>query len=172
MINSPLWKKLRGHVANASELIEALALQSPPVEVVVICKRLGIALFHAPSSELSSKFGAHLDGYHNGFGEVLPDGSARIVFATNDSESLRRTTVAREIGRILLSANHSLRSYSEVPFSKRSGVPSNKLSDFADELLVPDELLRERAHHTPELLADIFQVSKQLIALRLNQLKL
>jgi len=153
--------------AKADKVLQENFTSEPPVDIFEIAKNEGLIV---ETKDFGDKFN-HISGY------IKPE--IRTIFVNSkDSESRRKFTVAHELGHWLFhreELENDPRKYA-VLFRIPLGRPSKdhverEANFFAANILVPEEMLNEKKDsNTPEQLAEIFSVSKELIGLRINDL--
>jgi len=155
----PLWLRLRKLGYDPSDILNHFGITSPPVPVFDLAKGLGVSLLKR--SEMPERGRLDVDL------EVM---DAVIRVRAEDSARGRRFTVAHELGHLFL---HRL---NEAKFRDRNfkgesptEVEANR---FAARLLMPDWMLESygihKATHDIAGAADVFDVSRQAMSLRLD----
>ena len=149
----PLWLSLRdAGLRSADALLELFNINTPPVDVADIARRLGVQLatdIWVPSGRLDATDPANATIY------VSPvDGAAR-----------QRFTIAHELGHLFL---HDL----GIMYRDYSGTPEEiQANRFAADLLVPWWMLdvaKKAVGRNPSELARLFQVSEQMMRIRMR----
>ncbi|MGU3399217.1 ImmA/IrrE family metallo-endopeptidase [Brucellaceae bacterium D45D] len=139
----------------------------PPVNVAAIADELGLAIFSA-------------DLAHNVSGVIVKDTSYgtpsgfAIFVDSGESPQRQRFTAAHEIGHFLLH-RHLIGDRHEDNYLLRSTGISNRqeqqANQFAADLLMPRSLIEKAmqdGYTTVETLADLFQVSRIAMGIRLG----
>jgi len=139
-----------------------------PVNVVEIANAHGIDVLRA---DFGKKFEESVFGYI-----AKNKGSVRIYVNKKNAYVRRRFTIAHELGHYFLHHdNPNEFRYMDLRSTKRTS-EETEANRFAEELLMPEEELRQEYANlmfpTAERLSEIFQVSKQAMKYRLSRLGL
>jgi len=157
----------KGAVRKAEETLEENLICDPPVNVYELASNYGVSVLHKP------------------FPDEIRDISGFIVFDTreiyvNAADSLhrRRFTVAHELGHWLLHETY-LRENPELgilarrPLGRKDDNPLEQEANcFAANLLAPERMLARYKEENPNLVAEIFGVSPDVIGYRLKSVRL
>lgn len=173
--------------STAKKLIEKLKITEAPVDVYQIAKASGIVISEAPTGD------EDLSGLI-----LRSDKKTLIGVNASHANTRKRFTIAHELGHFFLHEKREVfidrQDNFSVRFRRKISVYDRKESEanfFAAELLMPEELVvntfrklyeafkesakkLERRHISIiiEHLADIFEVSKEAMGIRLENLKL
>lgn len=150
----PMWLRFKERRASASDILLALEIYRPPVDVRAIVQRLEIHLHETLNP-----------GWD---GALRSDESEAHIWVRIDASLPRqRFTIAHELGHLLL---HPLGE--EFRDTKFLGTPQEvEANRFAAELLMPEPMIYEFAKwadYDAEKLADLFVVSKVAMQIRLT----
>ena len=141
----------------AGDLLASIAplIKAPPVNLGIICDRLGIEVYTMPCDAFGAMFLLRGDKKFLLANEKLPQGRFRF-------------SIAHELGHILL--NHEPLKHI---YERRKPSVERQADSFAAELLLPERFLRgDCANYTALELAKRYKVSRQSLELRLNDLAL
>lgn len=151
----------------AEQVLQENFISNPPIDVYEIAKNEGLEI---EIRDFGDKFNA-ISGY------IKPE--IRTIFVNSrDPENRRKFTVAHELGHWILHRD-KLESEPEkyailyrIPLGRPQHDPVEQEANFfAANLLVPDQMLTTRRDDkTEEQLAAEFQVSRDVIGYRLNDL--
>jgi Zn-dependent peptidase ImmA (M78 family) len=141
--------------------------QAPPVDVGAVARDLGLLIFSTPLAEKVS--GAIVKepsyGSQSGF----------VIFVDAGEASVRqRFTAAHEIGHFLLHKNLIGDRHEDNYLLRSTGISNRQEAQanaFAADLLMPRHLVQqamESGYGTVDALADLFQVSKIAMGIRLG----
>jgi hypothetical protein len=154
---------------STAEILESLSefQQSAPVNVVGIAETLGIAVWESPDMGGQASGRLFKDSENGG-----PSGFS-IVVNTNDAYRRKRFTIAHEIAHFLLHRTEVSEELVDDTFY-RSGLSNQKEAEanrMAASILMPHSLIKqykEQGITSVDDLADLFEVSKQAMSIRLG----
>ena len=130
-------------------------MKAPPVNLGIICKWLNVEVYIMPCDAFGAMFALYEDKKFLLANERLPLGRFRF-------------SIAHELGHLLL--NHKPLTHIN---EKRSPRLEREADVFASELLLPEHLLRSDCKaRAREELARLYRVSRQTLAIRMEELGL
>lgn len=159
----------------ADEARKRLGSNSIPVDVEALCKKLGIEVFSVNMNKLEAQAnGLQISGLiFKEVDEEKEEESFTIYVNENEPYLRERFTIAHELGHYFL---HMKDSDVIASFRSDQSPRETEANSFAAELLMPrDEVRKEHKKlliPTCGSLAEKFQVSKQAMAITLDQLGL
>ena len=158
-------------VAIAKKLLEENHIMCAPVDVEALCRQQGIRVIYVNLDDIEKITGKNISGAI----QKHPTKGCTILVNEKDIRTRERFTIAHELGHYLLhmddSENKVITSFrmDQSPIETQANI-------FAAELLMPEELVRrEHANMVipvSDSLAEIFDVSKQAMRVRLDSLEL
>jgi Zn-dependent peptidase ImmA (M78 family) len=154
----PLWKKLReAGETSANDLLNALGVRLPPVDVDYMARRLGIEVVRRSNL-----------GYA---GSVESEGNHAIIYLNRDDHPVRqRFSLAHEIGHLMLHPMHAGRMhFRDTNFY--GDWRETQANRYAADLLMPEWMLDLSIGSTDAevwRLARLFNVSEQAMQYRLE----
>lgn len=159
-------------ITKASHLLNHLKITSLPINVEKICEDLGISITLSDFREIEATHKHVISG-----AIITSNDSKKIFVNIIDPPVRRRFTIAHELGHYFLHHNHEESvEITTVSFRGKSNSAEREADLFAAELLMPENMVRER-HSKMALpllwvLADNFNVSRIAMKKRLNSLGL
>jgi Zn-dependent peptidase ImmA (M78 family) len=144
----------------AHEVIAKAGFEGPPLEFEPILERHGIDLVPRPFNYVS--------------GVLIKDPIyTLLVVNENDPDVRRRFTIAHELGHFFL--EHEGRRFAEP--SDENPPQERAANRFAGALLMPEDWLRtawndyrDNPDHRPDIVAEMFGVSREALEVRLKEL--
>lgn len=168
-------EELRG--LNASQLLKKYDISLvPPINLNELIKSIGISSYSLDFSDVEES-----SGYEKGdiLGAVISDGDELdVLYAEGLSDNRSRFTVAHELAHCCLNTDDLIAGHIELRTENKDRHSKKEIGAniFAGELLIPKESLLEICNllikPTVTALADIFQVSVNVMRARLEYLNL
>jgi Zn-dependent peptidase ImmA (M78 family) len=157
----------KGVRSKAQEVLKENLIYSPPIDAYEIARNYGVNVMNKP------------------FPDKIKDIAGFIIFNehkiyVNAADSLhrRRFTVAHELGHLLLhekflEQNPELGVLARRPLGRKDDDPLEQEANcFAANLLVPGSMLERYKNENPNLVAEIFGVSPDVIGYRMKNLNM
>ena len=136
---------------------------SPPIPVLEIAERRGVDVVFATFGEYNDKVAGFCDFRKQ-----------KLYVNANDLRNRQNFTIAHELGHWELHRHHFLEYPNQYPILPRFASPDNsnpfekEANTFAANLLVPKRLLLPVKSAPVSALADIFDVSREMMEYRLR----
>ena len=156
---------------NASEVLDHYGFNSVPVDVVGLCKTLGISVEESDLTDFENQIGGekisgilYMDGH----------GTGKIYVNKDEADVRKRFTIAHELGHYYLHFNGTSGTF--VSLRRSRSARETEANRFAAQLLMPDNLLYKESARSffPSVsrLAKQFDVSNEAMGYRLDDLGL
>lgn len=160
-------------ITAAKELIQRCDIRSAPVNIEAICTQEGIRIFPFDMHELEAIAKKPISGAI----QKHPKWGYTILVNEADIAVRQRFTIAHELGHYFLHMNKNVNENKIITSFRMDSSPIERQADtFAVNLLMPENLVREEHEHmvipVSDSLAKIFNVSKQTMRIRLEELEL
>ncbi len=164
-------------ILNAKQLLEKYEIRTFPVDVKEICKKENIFLIEEYDMEtLEKKFDQGISGAFLRNALIDENGTEQNTIIVNEKDipSRKRFTIAHELGHYFLHEDNKI-----ISFRSERGLKETEANIFAAELLMPEHMLKAEykkleGENLPScsVLADLFDVSKSAMSVRLMNLGL
>ena len=160
-------------IKNARELLSYLNMYTLPINVEKICSHFKILLQYDDLTNLETQYGMQISGLI-----YLDNEQGEKIIAVNkvDNTLRQRFTIAHELGHYFLHFNDIDEDGSFVSFRASRSARETEANNFAAELLMPEDILREEYNlsYIPSVsyLASKFKVSTEAMGYRLKNLGL
>lgn len=157
-------------ISQAKSIVSKYKISKLPVDIESICRQEGISVHYVDMLEIEMKTKKQVSGII----QKQPD-ECNIFVNERDIYPRQRFTVAHELGHFFL---HMQGENNKVITSFRMdrSPKETQANSFAAELLMPEELVRAEYKKmvipVSDSLAELFQVSKQAMRIRLDSLEL
>lgn len=159
-------------ITMAKDLISKMKEPVLPINVVSLCEEQSIQIYYVDFSEVEKLTGKKISGAI----QKRPDGTCRILVNDSDIETRQRFTIAHELGHYYLHMDDSDGGKLITSFRMDQSPIETQANQFAAELLMPENLLKEEYKKmiipVSDSLAKKFNVSKQAMRVRLDSLEL
>lgn len=156
----------------ADELISKYDQRIPPINIDLICKKVGIVVHKLDLSELEKDAERPISGF------IIKDDTTNktgIYVNGQDHKERQKFTVAHELGHYFLHMPDDENEFI-VSFRGLQNQVEREADIFACEILMPDAIMKSVYNEVPfptvSYLAGIFGVSKQAMRIRLDELEL
>jgi len=155
----------------ANELRKHYSLDSIPIDLEKILKDENITVIEKDFSKFEAQVNKQISGM------LYIDGDAKLILV-NESDGNKRKifTIAHELGHYYLHGGKDAQSEVFVSFRGDSNPRETEANKFAAELLLPDDKVKKEYESTmfptASYLADKFNVSKQAMSIKLEQMGL
>lgn len=158
-------------VAVARDVLKKYDIKKAPVNVEKICDDLEITIQYADFSDIEQQTKKPIAGVI----QKRPGSKCIIIVNDNDWNTRARFTIAHELGHYFLHlANEDNKLITS--FRRDQSPRETEANKFAAELLMPEKLIRYEYNQlvipVSDSLAEIFDVSKQAMKVRLESLGL
>lgn len=162
--------KINEAIIEATKVLKKCFVSQPPVPIEDIIEDYAIQLRFIDLRDRSSQISGLYD-----------NGTKTIYVNANEAPARQRFTIAHELGHALLHSyqlekNPNLGIFYRRPLGDEvfNSIEERQANCFAAHLLVPEAIIRELypACKSPSVLADIFNVSRQVIEFHLLNLGL
>ena len=164
--------EFKSPITMAKKLIKENQLTSTPIDVDMLCRKENIQVRYINFGEIEDLVKKKISGAI----QKSPDGRVTILVNEKDIETRARFTIAHELGHYYLHMDDCDAGKLITSFRMDQSPTETQANQFAAELLMPEELLKEEYRKmiipVSDSLAKIFNVSKQAMKVRLDSLEL
>ena len=154
-----------------NELMEQYSLKTIPVDLNKVLKKEKIEVAEKDFTEYENKVNKQISGM------LYIDGNTKLIFVNKrDNKGRQNFTIAHELGHYFLHGGKESSNEVFVSFRGDHNLREAEADRFAAELLLPAGRVREEyksvIYPTVSYLAEKFNVSKQAMGIKLDQMGL